>query len=196
MRRIPYALFLFLLLAGYSRAQESDAQQKLPPQRPPVNVSTPGDPTGTGPAIESAVYVGDHAPGFELDGSRGQRVRLADLKGQWAVMVFDASRSRLGPLKQIDGDLHKLGARLYGVTKDGTSALKTYAERERLPFLLLSDPTGQISQLYGMYDADHDMIQPGMVLLDPEGVVRMTILGPSLHGADVLQMVKHTVVGG
>jgi peroxiredoxin Q/BCP len=198
MRRIPYAffLFLFVFLASDSRAQESDAQQKLPPQRPPTNVSAPVGRSGADLAIESTVYVGDHAPGFELDGSQGQRVRLTDLKGQWAVMVFEASRSRIGSLKPIDGDLRKLGARLYGVTKDGSSALKTYAERQGLPFVLLSDPTGQISQVFGMYDHAHDSIQPGMILLDPEGVVRMTFIGPSLHGADVLQLVKHTVIGG
>jgi peroxiredoxin len=141
------------------------------------------------------VSIGDKAPDFAMDGSQGHPVHLADLKGQWAVMVFAENRTTLGQLKGIDGELRKLGVRIYGVCKDGSSALKSYAEREQLPFVILSDLTGQISQIYGMYDADNDAIQPGVVVLDPKGVVRMAVLGPALHAEEVLQLAKHTVIG-
>jgi peroxiredoxin Q/BCP len=145
--------------------------------------------------LDSELWIGERAPDFELDGSQGRPVHLADLTGQWAVMVFTESRTTLGPLKGINGELRKLGARLYGVCKDGAAALKTYAEREQLPFVVLSDLTGEISQTYGMYDADTDAIQPGVVLLDRKGVVRMALFGQSLHASEVLQLVKHSVIG-
>jgi peroxiredoxin len=190
------AVLALLLLPCVSWAQEPEAPDKTPKQPSSTNpTALPLDPEGVGATIESEVFVGDRAPDFELEGSQGRPVRLADLKGRWAVMVFEKSRLRLGPLKEIDADLRKLGARLYGITKDGVPALSSYAEREQLLFVLLSDWTGQISQLYGMYDAGTDAIQPGLILLDPQGVVRMTLLGQSLHAGEVLQLVKHSLTG-
>jgi peroxiredoxin len=203
MRWMTFAVLLLLVLPSVSWAQDPNpyptsvpGPEKNPSAPQPVRPSPlPLEPAGVESAIDSEVAIGDQAPDFVLDGSQGRPVHLADLKGQWAVMVFTETRTTLAPLKGIDGELVKLGARLYGICKDGVPALKSYAEREQLPFLLLSDLTGQISQIYGMYDTEHDTIQTGFVLVDPQGVVRMAILGPSLHADEVLQLVKHTVIG-
>ncbi len=196
MRRAPFALVLTLLLACSSWAQTApDEAKKGVPEQPQANPSVPVQPMGSEPTIDSDVFIGSPAPQFKLDGSQGQVVGLDQLKGKWAVMVFSDDRAKLKPLGAIDGDLEKLGAHLYGITPDGAAALQTYAEREHLPFLLLSDLTGEISQLFGMYDLDNDAILPGIVLLDPKGVVRMTLLGQALHGDEVLQLVKHVVAG-
>ena len=154
----------------------------------------PLNPQGESP-IESDVWVGDKAPDFELDGSQGKPVRLSDLRGHWALLVFDDSRTRLADLMAIYGDLNSLGVRPYGISRDGSAALRTFAEREKLPYLLLSDPTGEVSQLYGMYDGENDAIQPGLVLLDPKGVVRTVLLGQALHGPEILLLVRHSVTG-
>ncbi len=61
--------------------------------------------------------------------------------------------------------------------------------------VMLSDPTGHVSQNYGMYGAEDEAIQPEIVLLDPKGIVRMAVLGPTLHPDEVLQLVKHAVTG-
>jgi len=203
MRRATWTFIVLLALASLSWTRASVADPAIDPdadrnQAPPPSATLPRAPLAPSPAesgIESDVWVGDKAPDFELDGSQGQPVRLRDLAGQWAEMVFTENRTTLGPLKGIDADLRKLGVRLYGICKDGSAALKTYAEHERLPFVLLSDLTGQISQLYGMYDAEDGAIQPGIVLIDPQGVVRMTFLGPPLHSDEVLQLARHTVAG-
>lgn len=194
MRLASCMLLVLLAIAGASQAQE--APDKNPPPPTPQTPVSPPQPGAGGPGIEGQVSVGEKAPDFELDGSQGGRVRLADLKGSWAMLIFDQSRTRFAPLKEIDGALRKLGVRPYGVCLDGIGPLKTYAEREKLPFLLLSDSTGEISQLYGMYDDDTGAIQPGLVLLDPQGLIRMVLLGQSLHQDEVLQLAKHVVIGG
>ena len=190
------AVIALLLVPCISWAQAPEAPDKTPKQPSATNPSAlPLEPEGVGATIENGVFVGDKAPGFELESSQGRPVRLADLKGRWAVMVFEKSRRRLGPLKGIDADLRQLGASLYGITTDGVAALSSYAERQQLRFLLLSDGTGQISRLYGMYDADAGAIRPGLLLLDSRGVVRVRRLGQSFQPGEVLQLVKQSLTG-
>lgn len=199
MWRTTCMLLLSLAVASVSWAQAPAADpgsgkgHPAPPSSDPA--ATPLEPSAAEPGIDSELWIGDKAPDFELESSLGRSMHLTDLTGHWAVMVFTENRTTLGPFKEIDGELRELGARLYGICKDGAPALKTYAEHERLPFVVLSDLTGQISQTYGMYDVDDDQIQPGIVLLDPKGVVRMALLGQSLHPSEVLQLVRHSVIG-
>ncbi len=195
MKHVLLTLIPLLLLAGPVPAQAPDESKKGLPEQPSPNPALPVAPAVGEPAIDSDVNIGSKAPDFTMDGSQGRQVRLSDLAGQWAVMVFTDDRAKLKPLGPIDADVRKLGARLYGIAPDAAEALKTYAERERIPFLLLSDLTGEISQLYGMYDFDNDVILPGVVLMDPKGVVRMIVLGPALHGDEVLRLVRHTLLG-
>jgi peroxiredoxin len=117
-------------------------------------------------------------------------VHLSDLEGHWAIMLFTKDRRALPPFKGIDRELRNLGARLFCVSTDGTSALKAHAVREQIPFVLLSDPTGQVSQLYGMYDSGERAIEPGIVVLDPRGVVRMKQIDQTLQPDGVLQVVE------
>ena len=122
-------------------------------------------------------------------------MRLADLKGHWSVLIFDGARGGFGTFGAVNDSLAAMGARLYGICQDGTSALATFAQRFRLGFPLLSDPTGQVSQTFGMFDDENHAIQPGLVIVNGEGVVRMVVQGPALHPGDVLLMAQHTVLG-
>jgi peroxiredoxin len=200
MRWTTCAVVLLLGLASVSWAQTPRGaggpdKDHLPPE-PPGLPKAALEPAPAQSELPSGVAVGARAPDFALDGSQGATVRLSDLEGGWAVMVFANDRSTLGRLKGIDGDVRKLGARLVGVCRDGAPALRSFAEREKLPFVILSDLTGEISQIYGMYDDRQQHVQPGIVLIDPKGIVRMAVLGPSLHADEVLQLVRHTVAGG
>ena len=145
--------------------------------------------------LDSELGIGARAPDFNMDGSQGQAVHLSDLKGHWALIVFSETRNTMAPLEGLDGDLRKVGVSLYGICRDAAPTLKTYAAHQQLSFVLLSDMTREVSQVYGMYDEDNQQIQPGIVLLDPKGVVRMTLLGQSLHAAEILQLVLHSVTG-
>jgi peroxiredoxin len=192
-------MLLMLTFASAAWAREptgNPVDDKVKLQIPPEDSpAAPVVPYGPEPGLDSELWIGNKAPDFNLDGSRGRPVRLADLRGQWALLVFAEARESFSGLVGIDGDLAKLGVRLYGVCHDGASALKVYAEHEQLSFVLLSDPTRQISQIYGMYDGDSDEIQPGIALLDSKGVVRMTLFGQSLPSSEILQLVKQAVIG-
>jgi peroxiredoxin len=199
MRLMMCSVLLVLSVASVSWAQSPGGDSepgKNPPQSTVSNPSeTAPEPVGLEQGLGSEVVIGRKAPNFELEDSRGGRVRLSDLNGQWAVMVFVESHATLGSLKGIDGDLHKLGARLLGICQERATTLKSYAEREQLPFVILSDRPGDTFRIYGMYNAENAAVQPGVVVLDPKGVVRLSVLGPSLHPDEVLQLAKHVVSG-
>jgi peroxiredoxin len=193
MRRSLFALVMLLALTGATRADET-SKAKVPVTSPATQQS-PGSPTPQESRIQSQVFVGEQAPGFELDGSQGRPVRLAHLKGYWILLVFADRRADLTPLKEIEPDLRRLGVKPYGICPDKAYVLKSYAEREQLPVLLLSDVTGEISQLYGLYDTRMRQVRPGFVLIDRQGVVRVALLGQRLPFREMLAMVKLSVTG-
>jgi len=146
-------------------------------------------------AIDSDPQVGRPAPDFELDGPQGQPVKRADLRGRWAVMVFDEVRRGFAGLEGIHEPLDRMGVRLYGVCPDGWPALRDFARRENLSFALLSDPTRQISQVFDMFDRSSGGIRPGIVILDPAGVVRRVVDDHRLGGPELLDLVQRVVSG-
>ena len=162
---------------------------------PAVPAPLPIQPMVVGAGDDSDLRVGHEAPDFTLDAASGGTTRLADLRGHWSVIVFTDDRTTLAPLETIAPDLAKAGVTLYGVCRDAPSTLRTFAESRQVRFPLLADLTQQISQVYGMYDDLDDEIRPGLVVLDPRGVVQMALHGQSLHAPEVRQLVLHTVTG-
>ena len=193
MRRSLFAVVMLLALAGAARADEK--AKPSPPVVPPPTRGTPISPVPQESHITSQVYVGEPAPDFELDGSEGRPVRLAHLKGYWVLLVFADRRTELKPLAAIEPDLRRLGVRPHGGCADKAYVLKSYAERQQLPVVLLSDVTGEISQVYGLYDNRMRLVRPGFVLIDRQGVVRMALLGQQIQFDEMLGLVKSAVTG-
>ncbi len=198
MRAIVCALAITVALAGVSRAQ-------IPEDHSPDNPKDNPLPTVEPPVIEpeaegleqdqSLVVIGKRAPSVALEDSLGRSIHLSALKGSWAVLIFTEDHRTLAPFKAIDPGLRQIGVRLYAICQDRAATLKSYADREQLPFELLSDKTGDTFRSFGLYDPGDGVIQPGIALLDPTGRVRMSALGQALHPDEVLQLARHTVTG-
>lgn len=193
MRRSLFAVVMLLALAGAARAD--DKTQPTPPTVPPSAPAAPISPVPQQSHISSQVYVGEPAPDFELDGSQDRPVRLAHLKGYWVLLVFADRRGDLKPLNDIEPELRHLGVRPYGVCADKAFTLKSYVERQGSPVVLLSDVTGEISQVYGLYDTRARLVRPGFTLIDRYGVVRMALLGQKIGFDEMLGLVKSAVTG-
>ncbi len=191
--RLACAAALLLMIADRSWAQEPYKRPPLPPAPGPEEF--PIDPAPVNSGFDPGLAVGEPAPDFRLDGSRGRTVRLADLEGRWTLMVFAPDCADLAPLEGLDGALRGMGVRVCGVSQDGAAAAARYARRARISFLVLSDPTVEVSQVYGMFDPAEDAIQPGLVLLDPQGIVRATRPGHLPDGRRILQLVERSTIG-
>jgi peroxiredoxin Q/BCP len=193
MRRALFVLVSLLALAGAARA--GDPPRQPTPTTTPPTTEAPLSPVAQGVRIESQVYIGEPAPDFELDGSEGRPVRLAHLKGYWILLVFEDRRHDLAPLRAKEPELRRLGVKPIGMCADKAHVLRTFAANQHLPFVLLSDVTGEISQLYGLYDAQMSHVRSGFVLIDRRGVVRMALLGERLPYEDMMGLVRRSVTG-
>ena len=99
----------------------------------------------------------------------------------------------LAPLHEIEPRLRQLGVKPYGICGDKAYTLVSFARQRQLPFVLLADVTGEVSQLYGLRDSRTLQIRPGFVLINRQGVVRMALLGQALPYDEMLALVESAV---
>ena len=195
---------IVLALLAVAQASPADPRPGLNQARRPL--LTPdlkgGDVDGSGLAggatvdgFAGGLGAGDPVPGFSLTAASGGSVGLRDLLGRWDLIVFVADKVGLAGLEPVAGTMRSLGGALYSISKDGSGTLTDLAAREHLSYALLSDPTGQVSALFGMYDDDAEAIRPGAALVNPRGSIAGLIGGRAV-GADELDAFARQFVSG
>jgi len=127
--------------------------------------------------ISGNVYIGELAPDFELANWRGRPVKLSRLRGHSLLLAFSERREDLGRLREIVPMLSDIDITVVGVCADKPQTLRAYVERDSIPFEMLSDATREVSSIYGLFDRERTWIQPGFLVLDSTGVVKMALLG-------------------
>jgi len=169
------------------------------PKTPPPATPRPGGSSSPAPQarvhIYGQVYIGERAPDFTLDASDGKIVRLSRFRGDWVVMVFADRKEKLAPLASIHDELRTLGVRVLAVCREKAHNLQTYATRNRLPFVLGADWTGEIASLYGLFDGERAIISPGFLLVDRDGIVRMALFGQNPPPEQIAALVRFAVSG-
>jgi peroxiredoxin Q/BCP len=163
----------YLLVAAFALA--ACAQEPAP--NAPTTTSTPSPPsTAAAPAAPAApattaatapeplkvlstipdITVGKAPPDFSATAHDGTRVHLAELKGKPVVVYFYPKDETPGCTKEAcafrdawDG-LVKKGVVLIGVSTDDATSHKAFADHHKLPFLLLSDPSGDLAKAFGV----------------------------------------------
>ena len=83
------------------------------------------------------------------------------------------------------------------VCYDKSQSLAQRLRGHEITYIPLADPTGDIVSLYGLLDSNgtREGVQPGFVLVNPLGDVRMALLGHQLPSADASRLVELAVVG-
>lgn len=100
--------------------------------------------------------VNDKAPDFSLKDAEGNTVSLSDLLGKKTVLYFYPKDSTPGCTRQACafsaeyGEFKRLGVNVIGVSRDSEKSHSRFAEKYSLPFTLLSDPTGEVHEKYGV----------------------------------------------
>lgn len=127
--------------------------------------------------------VGEHAPDFELESTRGDTVRLSDtLESGPAVLIFfrgswcSYCQEQLRTFSHLNYDLWRhLGVDVLPVTRDDVPDLVEMRSRFGLTTELLSDPDLSVALDYTDTEdnARHGEIPvPALYVVDTEGVVR------------------------
>ena len=100
--------------------------------------------------------VGTKAPDFELPDQNGAVHSLSQYKGTKLILYFYPKDMTAGCTKQACafGELYpqfrEKGAVVLGVSKDTTASHKRFEEKYGLPFTLLSDPSMEVLDTYGV----------------------------------------------
>lgn len=71
--------------------------------------------------------------------------------------------------------------------------LVRFAKQSEFGFPIFSDPTAQIAHLFGTYDDEDQTIQPGIVILDVQGVVRVVAQAPALRSTGVPALARRAL---
>jgi peroxiredoxin len=134
------------------------------------------------------VEVGQAAPEFTLSNQFGEKVSLADFRGEKNVVLmfypFAFTGTCTGELCAIRDqyvDFVNDDTVVLSVSCDSPYTLKVFAEQESLTHALLSDfwPHGEASKAYGGFLDDKGFSTRGTFIIDKEGVVRWSVVnGP------------------
>jgi len=129
---------------------------------------------------DSLLQVGNPAPDFSLPDQNGQPVRLTDvLQRAWAILFFypkDDSpicTAQACAFRDAFDNIRAAGAEIIGISADSVESHRRFAEKQHLPFTLLSDPQRAVANLYGVPLAFGFMPSRVTFVIDRGGIIRM-----------------------
>jgi thioredoxin-dependent peroxiredoxin len=151
-------------------------------------------------ATTDGVRVGDPAPDFTLPSATGEPVSLHDFKGRSQVVLFFYPRdhtpmctAEVCSFRDSYEAFREAGAEVIGISGDSVASHKTVADRQKLPFHLLSDDDGALRARYGVPRTLG--VFPGRVtyLIDRKGIVRHIFSSqfqPARHVDEALRVLR------
>ncbi len=144
---------------------------------------------------------GDTIPDVTLDGPGGEPVKLRELTGARALVLYfypkddtPGCTAEACSFRDHYQDFTDAGADVVGVSSDGHDSHARFVERFRLPFKLLSDPRGEARSAFGVKPSFLGLL-PGRVtfVIDREGKVRHAFdsqLRATAHVSEALKVVR------
>jgi len=129
----------------------------------------------------TAIALGQPVPPFTAQATSGKQVSLAEGEGKFRVLYFYPKDSTPGCTQEGQNfrDLHpefaKLGAEIYGVSRDSLKSHENFKAKQGFPFELISDPEETLCRLFdviklkNMYGKQVLGIERSTFLIDREG---------------------------
>ncbi len=114
----------------------------------------------------------------------GRKVALKEYRGKKVVLYFYPKDGTPGctreaiEFRDIAEEFEKEGAIILGVSKDSVSSHRKFKQKHELPFTLLSDPKGEVLDLYGvwkkksLYGRTFMGTERTTFLIDEKGIVK------------------------
>lgn len=144
------------------------------------------------------------APDFTLPDKDGVERKLSDFLGKKVVIYFYSKDNTSGCTRQANAfaalyDEYKaIGAEVIGISRDSAASHLRFAEKNSLPFVLLSDPERQAIEAYGVWQEKklYGKVSMGVVrttfIIDENGVIIkiMKRVKPDSNAADALNFLK------
>lgn len=144
--------------------------------------------------------VGKQAPDFTTEGVFGnefQKVSLKDYRGKWVVLFFyplDFTFVCPTEITAFDTSYDKfaeMNTEVLSVSVDSVHSHKAWKkELGNLRFGMLSDMTKEISRAYGVLVEEKGISLRGAFVIDPDGVLRMSVVHDLSVGRNVDEIVR------
>lgn len=150
------------------------------------------------PTVGAAV--GNRAPDFTLLDQNEKPVRLADLLGKAPIVLFFYPKAN-SPVCTMEAcafrdaytAFSELGVTVIGISDDPPAVQRQFAQRYRLPYILLSDERGKVHKLYGARTAFGLLNNRVTFILDRDGIIRhrfADMLNGAKHVQEALEILK------
>ena len=102
-----------------------------------------------------SLNVGDLIPYFELKDQKGELFKSDTVIGQKPAVVYFYPKDETPGctaeacyFRDSYEDFKELGAEVIGISSDSIGSHKRFAQRHRLPFILLSDPKKKVQRMF------------------------------------------------
>ncbi len=142
------------------------------------------------------IKVGSKAPNFTLSDQNSIQHQLSDYEGSWVILYFYPKDDTPGCTTQAcdfrDAVKRIIASKsnVFGVSLDSVESHKRFADKNNLPFSLLSDESGEVSKAYESLNnfMSFKSAKRNTFIIDPDGKVAKIYLSvkPSTHSQMVL----------
>ena len=144
--------------------------------------------------------LGTEAPGFNLQDQNGEWHNLNDYRGEWLAVYFYPRDDTPGCTTEacsFRDNIHAfeaIGAKVVGVSVDDVESHKEFSEKYKLPFTILADKGGEVSNAYGVL-RDYKLMKIASrqsFIVNPDGNVAKHYekVDPDTHTNEVLADLK------
>lgn len=148
------------------------------------------------------IQEGERAPDFALKDADGKTWTLSDFRGKTFVLYFYPKDNTPGctteacSFRDRYAEFKQRGVEVVGVSADSEKSHKSFAEKQSLPFLLLSDPEKKTIEAYGalgekkMYGRSFLGIIRCTFIIDGDGIVKKVFpkVTPAGHADEILAL--------
>ena len=154
---MPKTLYLAVFFAGLVACKGEQAPAPTSASTVTSSSSTPvASATSAVATADGNVQVGQPPPDFTATAQDGTAIHLAALKGKPVVVYFYPKDETAGCTKEACSfrdawdALSKKGVVLIGISADTDESHRSFTANHKLPFLLVSDPKGDIAAKFGV----------------------------------------------
>ena len=140
------------------------------------------------------------APYFKLRNATNQWVDLNFFNGEWLVIFFYPKDDTPGCTKEACNFrdnyslIKSVGANIVGISLDGSSSHQKFSAKHGLPFMLLSDPNGNVTKAYGALFQFFciRLAKRHSFIIDPSGLIRKEYrsVNPATHSDQIIKDLK------
>lgn len=145
--------------------------------------------------------VNEKAPNFTLNDQNGETVSLSDFRGKRVVLYFYPKDNTPGCTRQACAfagayeEFQKRGVEVIGISRDSAESHIKFAEKYNLPFRILSDPTLDVINAYGVWQEKklYGKVSFGVVrttfIINEKGIIEkvMPKVKPDTNAAEILE---------